>query len=168
MNKNKILIILLFIVVLALITYYIFFVSNDSLNGIVDTKDFEIQFYKIGVIEEYNSNNANASISYDNKYVYINVPNLMSPGAYAKFPITIKNVGMYTSRLESITEYGFDDNSLISIEYEGLNVANEPLEPNDEITFYVIVKWDKNALNKKDSVNIKIKLNYIQNEGGKV
>ena len=166
MNKKKMLIISIFTSIVILIAYYIFFISTDSNKNVVDMSDFEVQFYKIGIIEEHNSNGASASISYDKKFVYISVPNLMSPGAYALIPITVENVGTRTSRLDSITEYGFDYNSSINIKYENLSVINSSLKPGDKMTFYVIIKWDENAIINDETVNIKIKLNYVQDEGG--
>lgn len=166
MNKKKILIISIFTSIIILIAYYIFFISMDSNRNVVDMGDFEVQFHEIGTIEEHNSNGASANISYDKKFVYINVPRLMSPGAYVIIPITVKNVGIRTSRLYSITEYGFDYNSFIDVKYENLNISNDFLKPGDEMTFNVIIKWNENAIINDETVNIKIKLNYVQDEGG--
>ena len=168
MNRKKIIIILLFIIISICMAYYIFFLSAKSPKHLIATKDIEIQFHKIGAIKEYNSNYASASISYDKKTVYINVPELMGPGAYAEIPITIKNVGIRTTRLESITEYGFDNKGSIDIKYEGLSVANRPLNPGEETTFYVLIKQNEKILLGSEIINIKIELNYVQDEGGRV
>lgn len=154
--------------ILICIAYYIFFLSNSPTNGVATTKDVEVQFYKIGVIKEYNSNNASASISDDKTIVYIDVPGLMGKGAYAKIPVTIKNVGTRTARLASIAEYGLGSNGTIDIKYEGLSVAGRPLKPGDETTFYVLIVQNENILVENETINIRIELNYVQDEGGRV
>ena len=168
MNKKRILLILIFMVIFICVAYYILFLSNSPTNGVATTKDVEVQFYKIGVIKEYNSNNASASISDDKMFVYINVPELMGKGAYARIPVTIKNVGIRTARLVSIAEYGFDSNGSIDIKYEELSVAGRPLKPGDETTFYVSFMQIENILVENDTINIRIELNYVQDEGGRV
>lgn len=168
MNKKRILLILIFMVIFISVAYYILFLSNSPANGVATTKDVEVQFYKIGVIKEYNSNNASASISDDKMFVYINVPELMGKGAYARIPVTIKNVGIRTARLVSIAEYGFDSNGSIDIKYEELSVAGRPLKPGDETTFYVSIMQSENILVENETINIRIELNYVQDEGGRV
>lgn len=164
MNKKRVLIILTFMIIFSFVAYYVFFLSSNLKSHMATTKNIEVLFHKIGVIKEYNSRNASAIINYDKTFVYINVPELMGQGAYAEIPITVKNVGILTARLESITEYGFDSSSSIDVKYENLSVLNKPLAPGDETTFNVLIK--QNYLTENETLNIKIELNYVQDEGG--
>lgn len=164
MNKKRVLVVLAFAIIFIFIAYYVFFLSSNPKKHIATTKDIEVLFHKIGVIKEYNSRNASAIISYDKTFVYINVPELMGVGSYAEIPITVKNVGVRTARLESITEYGFDSSSSIDVKYENLSVLNKPLAPGDETTFNVLIK--QNNITENETINIKIELNYVQDEGG--
>lgn len=164
MNKKGVLIILTFMIIFSFVAYYVFFLSSNLKRHMATTKNIEVLFHKIGVIKEYNSRNASAIINYDKTFVYINVPELMGQGAYAEIPITVKNVGILTARLESITEYGFDSSSSIDVKYENLSVLNKPLAPGDETTFNVLIK--QNYATENETLNIKIELNYVQDEGG--
>ncbi len=163
MRKQKLLILsLTFTVIILFIAYYVFFMNNEVEEKNAKVKDLDVIFYKIDKIEELYSTGASAKIDKGKKRIFINAPNLMSKGAYVKIPITIKNVGKATAKLESIMEYGFNENGPISIIYEGIGVTDKALLPNEETEFYVIISWDKDMIETSASTNIEIRFNYIQ------
>ena len=91
----------------------------------------------------------------------IYVPNLMQKGAYAEFPVIIKNIGTLPAKLQSINQYSIG-NTLIHVNYKGISVLDEVLYPNEERTFYVNVSLlrDVNVPNVK--FDFQINFNYIQ------
>lgn len=167
MKKQKLLVVLLaFIVISLFFAYYLFFVSNDAILNSAKVRDLDVIFYKVGKIEQNNSFNASATINEGNKKIFINVDKLIGKGAYVKIPVTIKNVGKATARLDSIYEYNFNKNEAISITYEGIGVTNKPLLPNEQLDFYIIISLVED-INKIDvTTNFEIRFNYIQ-VGGK-
>ena len=162
MRKQKILIVSLIFIILSLfIAYYIFFMNKDTDLKVASTKDLDVIFYKVGKIEEVYSTDAHATIDDSKKYIYIDVPNLCTKGAYAKIPITIKNIGTKVAALDSITEYGFDKKGPINITYEGIGVTDKPLSPNEETSFFVVIRQEE-SVQEQVSVRIQIMFNYVQ------
>lgn len=153
---------LIFIVILLFIGYYIFYINSDALLVKAKVKDIDVIFYKIDKIEEMGSTDASAVIDNSKKRIYIDVPNLMGKGSYAKIPITIKNIGIKPAKLESIYEYGLDDSKPISVKYRGIGVTDKVLMPNEEAKFYVIVSLNDDITFQSISTNIEIRFNYIQ------
>lgn len=163
MKKQNIIIILLVLFILvALVGYDVFKINGDAIEKTSSVKSLNVDFIKIGKVEEVGSEKAYAKITSNNKNVTINVPNLLYKGAYAKFPITIKNTGNLTARLRSITERNISSNGSIQISYDGLSVFNKPLKPGDTAEFYVTVSWKDNEFAKNDNLSFQILLNYVQ------
>lgn len=163
MKKQKLLLVILIFIISALfISYYIFKMDSNNEGNTADVGNFNVIFKKIGTIEEVNSEGAKAVISEDKKYIYINVPRLLVKGAYAEFPIVIKNTGDLSAKLVSITEYGLDESGPIDVNYKGIGVTDEPLSPGEEKSFTVRVEWSRDMIESSASTNISIKFNYVQ------
>ena len=125
-------------------------------------KDLNVEFKSIGKIEEYGSYGATAEISNDKKTVLINVPKLSYMGAYAVVPITVKNVGQLPAKLESIYEYGTNDNEAIKITYDGIAVTDKALNPLEEEKFFIKVSWENELKQDSSEIEFYIRFNYVQ------
>lgn len=163
MKKQNIFIVL---VVLCMITmavgYYIFRTNVEVSSKTAAAKDLEVIFTDIGEIKQEGSESATAIISDDKKKVIINVPNLKYKGAYADFPITIKNVGIVPARLESISQYGIGNDASINVSYVGIGITDSVLNPGDEQKFNIKVSWIRNLLGNVNNYEFVIRLNYVQ------
>ena len=163
MKKQNIVIVLLMLFILvALVGYEVFKINSETIEKTSSVKSLNVDFIKIGKIEEVGSEGAYAKITSNKKNVTINVPSLLYKGAYAKFPITVKNTGNLTARLRSIIEKNISSNGSIQISYDGLSVFNKPLKPGDTTEFYVTVSWKDNEFAKSDNLSFQILLNYVQ------
>ena len=125
-------------------------------------KDLDVEFESIGKLEEYGSYGATAEISDDKKTVLINVPKLSYMGAYAVVPITVKNVGQIPAKLESIYEYGTNDNEAIKITYDGIAVTDKALNPLEEEKFFIKVSWENELKQDSSEIEFYIRFNYVQ------
>ena len=125
-------------------------------------KDLDVEFESIGNLEEYGSYGATAEISDDKKTVLINVPKLSYMGAYAVVPITVKNVGQMPAKLESIYEYGTNDNEAIKITYDGIAVTDKALNPLEEEKFFIKVSWENELKQDSSEIEFYIRFNYVQ------
>ena len=125
-------------------------------------KDLDVEFESIGNLEEYGSYGATAEISDDKKTVLINVPKLSYMGAYAVVPITVKNVGQIPAKLESIYEYGTNDNEAIKITYDGIAVTDKALNPLEEEKFFIKVSWENELKQDSSEIEFYIRFNYVQ------
>ena len=125
-------------------------------------KNLDVEFESIGKIEEYGSYGATAEISDDKKTVLINVPKLSYMGAYAVVPITVKNVGQIPAKLESIYEYGTNDNEAIKITYDGIAVTDKALNPLEEEKFFIKVSWENELKQDSSEIEFYIRFNYVQ------
>ena len=125
-------------------------------------KDLDVEFESIGKLEEYGSYGATAEISDDKKTVLINVPKLSYMGAYAVVPITVKNVGQMPAKLESIYEYGTNDNEAIKITYDGIAVTDKALNPLEEEKFFIKVSWENELKQDSSEIEFYIRFNYVQ------
>ena len=125
-------------------------------------KDLDVEFESIGKLEEYGSYDATAEISDDKKTVLINVPKLSYMGAYAVVPITVKNVGQLPAKLESIYEYGTNDNEAIKITYDGIAVTDKALNPLEEEKFFIKVSWENELKQDSSEIEFYIRFNYVQ------
>lgn len=163
MKKQSLLIVIVILILLGVsVGYSVVRISTNVKGKTSIVKDLDVEFESIGKIEEYGSYGATAEISDDKKTVLINVPKLSYMGAYAVVPITVKNVGQIPAKLESIYEYGTNDNEAIKITYDGIAVTDKALNPLEEEKFFIKVSW-KNEL-KQDSSEIEfyIRFNYVQ------
>ena len=163
-KEKKLLILGIFIIISSFIAYYVFFVSTttNSNKKLARIKDIDVIFYKVGKIEEFNSFNSSATIYNNGKNLYINVPNLSSLGAYSKIPVVIKNIGDKSARLDSIVEYGFNNQGAINVIYDSYNIFNNSLKPLDESILYITIMWDKKTIKESEQINIQLQLNYVQ------
>ncbi len=163
MKKQSLLIVIVILILLGVsVGYSVVRISTNVKGKTSIVKDLDVEFESIGKLEEYGSYGATAEISDDKKTVLINVPKLSYMGAYAVVPITVKNVGQMPAKLESIYEYGTNDNEAIKITYDGIAVTDKALNPLEEEKFFIKVSW-KNEL-KQDSSEIEfyIRFNYVQ------
>lgn len=130
MKKQSLLIVIVILILLGVsVGYSVVRISTNVKGKTSIVKDLDVEFESIGKLEEYGSYGATAEISDDKKTVLINVPKLSYMGAYAVVPITVKNVGQIPAKLESIYEYGTNDNEAIKITYDGIAVTDKALNP---------------------------------------
>ena len=163
MKKQSLLIVIVILILLGVsVGYSVVRISTNVKGKTSIVKNLDVEFESIGKIEEYGSYGATAEISDDKKTVLINVPKLSYMGAYAVVPITVKNVGQMPAKLESIYEYGTNDNEAIKITYDGIAVTDKALNPLEEEKFFIKVSWENEL--KKDSSEIEfyIRFNYVQ------
>ena len=133
MKKQSLLIVIVILILLGVsVGYSVVRISTNVKGKTSIVKDLDVEFESIGKLEEYGSYGATAEISDDKKTVLINVPKLSYMGAYAVVPITVKNVGQIPAKLESIYEYGTNDNEAIKITYDGIAVTDKALNPLEE------------------------------------
>lgn len=163
MKKQNLFVVLLVLCIITMAVGYSIFRTDIKVGGRTAVfEDLQVIFVKIGKIEEVNSMNASAVISKDGKTVTISVPKLMGKGAYARIPITIKNVGTIPAKLRSISQFGLSNDTAISVTYNGIGVTDSVLEPGDEQNFDVKVSWARDLRNHVSNYDFIIKFNYVQ------
>lgn len=163
MKKQNIVIVFIVLIILTMsIGYSIFRTSTSVIGKTAVMKNLDINFYNIGKINQEGCEDVQANISDDKKSVVVNISKLEYKGAYAIIPITVENSGNIPARLESIYEYGIEEDSAINITYEGTGATDTILSPGDIVTFDLKIAWE-NDLNKDfESLEFLIKFNYIQ------
>lgn len=163
MNKTRIIFVVLVVIFISVcFGYKVIKTDSEVNNKFASIKDLDVIVYKIGNIEEYESTDATATILQDKKSVIIDVPNLLSKGAYVKIPITIKNVGELPAKLSSIYQNGLSKNSAIKVSYNGIGLMDIVLNPEDERDIEIIIYWDKKDWYEIADIQFLIKFNYIQ------
>lgn len=163
MKKQSLLIVIVILILLGVsVGYSVVRISTNVKGKISIVKDLDVEFESIGKIEEYGSYGATAEISDDKKTVLINVPKLSYMGAYAVVPITVKNVGQLPAKLESIYEYGTNDNEAIKITYDGIAVTDKALNPMEEEKFFIKVSWENELKQDSSEIEFYIRFNYVQ------
>lgn len=163
MKKQSLLIVIVILILLGVSVGYSVVRISTNVNGKTSiVKDLDVEFESIGKIEEYGSYGATAEISDDKKTVLINVPKLSYMGAYAVVPITVKNVGQLPAKLESIYEYGTNDNEAIKITYDGIAVTDKALNPMEEEKFFIKVSWENELKQDSSEIEFYIRFNYVQ------
>ena len=163
MKKQSLLIVIVILVLLGASVGYSVFRVSTNVNGKTSiVKDLDVEFESIGKIEESGSKDATAEISDDKKTVLINVPKLSYVGAYAIVPITVKNVGQIPAKLESIYEYGTNDNEAIKITYDGIAITDKALNPLEEEKFFIKVSWENELKQDSSEIEFYIRFNYVQ------
>lgn len=163
MKKQSLFIVLVVLCMITMAVGYSIFRTNVEVAGkTAMAQDIEVIFTKIGEIKQEGCENATAVISENKKKVTINIDYLKYKGAYADFPITIKNVGTIPARLESIRQFGIGNDSSINISYTGIGVTDSVLNPGDEQNFNVRVSWLRELLNNENKYNFSISFNYVQ------
>lgn len=163
MKKQSLLIVIVILILLGVsVGYSVVRVSTNVKGKTSIVKDLNVEFKSIGKIEEYGSYGATAEISDDKKTVLINVPKLSYMGAYAVVPITVKNVGQIPAKLESIYEYGTNDNEAIKITYDGIAVTDKALNPLEEEKFFIKVSWENELKQDSSEIEFYIRFNYVQ------
>lgn len=163
MKKQSLLIVIVILVLLGLsVGYSVFRVSTNVKGKTSIVKDLDVEFESIGKIEENGSRCATAEISDDKKTVLINVPKLSYMGAYVVVPITVKNVGQIPAKLESIYEYGTNDNDAIKITYDGIAITDKALNPLEEEKFFIKVSWENELKQDSSEIEFYIRFNYVQ------
>lgn len=163
MKKQSLLIVIVILILLGLsVGYSVVRISTNVKGKTSIVKDLDVEFKSIGKIEEYGSYGATAEISDDKKTVLINVPKLSYMGAYAIVPITVKNVGQLPAKLESIYEYGTNDNEAIKITYDGIAVTDKALNPMEEEKFFIKVSWENELKQDSSEIEFYIRFNYVQ------
>lgn len=163
MKKQSLLIVIVILILLGvLVGYSVVRISTNVKGKASIVKDLDVEFESIGKLEEYGSYGATAEISDDKKTVLINVPKLSYMGAYAVVPITVKNVGQIPAKLESIYEYGTNDNEAIKITYDGIAVTDKALNPLEEEKFFIKVSWENELKQDSSEIEFYIRFNYVQ------
>ena len=163
MKKQSLLIVIVILILLGVsVGYSVVRISTNVKGKTSIVKNLDVEFESIGKIEEYGSYGATAEISDDKKKVLINVPKLSYMGAYAVVPITVKNVGQIPAKLESIYEYGTNDNEAIKITYDGIAVTDKALNPLEEEKFFIKVSWENELKQDSSEIEFYIRFNYVQ------
>lgn len=163
MKKQSLLIVIVILILLGVsVGYSVVRISTNVKGKTSIVKDLDVEFESIGKLEEYGSYGATAEISNDKKTVLINVPKLSYMGAYAVVPITVKNVGQIPAKLESIYEYGTNDNEAIKITYDGIAVTDKALNPLEEEKFFIKVSWENELKQDSSEIEFYIRFNYVQ------
>lgn len=163
MKKQSLLIVIVILILLGVsVGYSVVRISTNVKGKTSIVKDLDVEFESIGKIEEHGSYDATAEISDDKKTVLINVPKLSYMGAYAVVPITVKNVGQIPAKLESIYEYGTNDNEAIKITYDGIAVTDKALNPLEEEKFFIKVSWENELKQDSSEIEFYIRFNYVQ------
>lgn len=163
MKKQSLLIVIVILILLGVsVGYSVVRISTNVKGKTSIVKDLDVEFESIGKLEEYGSYGATAEISDDKKTVLINVPKLSYMGAYAVVPITVKNVGQMPAKLESIYEYGTNDNEAIKITYDGIAVTDKALNPLEEEKFFIKVFWENELKQDSSEIEFYIRFNYVQ------
>ncbi len=163
MKKQSLLIVIVILILLGLsVGYSVFRVSTNVKGKTSIVKDLDVEFESIGKIEENGSMNVTSEISDDKKTVLINVPKLSYMGAYVIVPITVKNVGQMPAKLESIYEYGTNDNDAIKITYDGIAITDKALNPLEEEKFFIKVSWENELKQDSSEIEFYIRFNYVQ------
>ena len=163
MKKQSLLIVIVILILLVVsVGYSVVRISINVKGKTSIVKNLDVEFESIGKIEEYGSYGATAEISDDKKTVLINVPKLSYMGAYAVVPITVKNVGQIPAKLESIYEYGTNDNEAIKITYDGIAVTDKALNPLEEEKFFIKVSWENELKQDSSEIEFYIRFNYVQ------
>lgn len=163
MKKQSLLIVIVILILLGVsVGYSVVRISINVKGKTSIVKNLDVEFESIGKIEEYGSYGATAEISDDKKKVLINVPKLSYMGAYAVVPITVKNVGQIPAKLESIYEYGTNDNEAIKITYDGIAVTDKALNPLEEEKFFIKVSWENELKQDSSEIEFYIRFNYVQ------
>ena len=163
MKKQSLLIVIVILILLGVSVGYSVVRIGTNVKGKTSiVKNLDVEFESIGKIEEYGSYGATVEISDDKKTVLINVPKLSYMGAYAVVPITVKNVGQIPAKLESIYEYGTNDNEAIKITYDGIAVTDKALNPLEEEKFFIKVSWENELKQDSSEIEFYIRFNYVQ------
>ena len=163
MKKQSLLIVIAILILLGVsVGYSVVRISTNVKGKTSIVKDLNVEFESIGKLEEYGSYGATAKISSDKKTVLINVPKLSYMGAYVVVPITVKNVGQLPAKLESIYEYGTNDNEAIKITYDGIAVTDKALNPLEEEKFFIKVSWENELKQDSSEIEFYIRFNYVQ------
>ncbi len=163
MKKQSLLIVIVILILLGVsVGYSVVRISTNVKGKTSIVKDLDVEFESIGKLEEYGSYDATAEISDDKKTALINVPKLSYMGAYAVVPITVKNVGQLPAKLESIYEYGTNDNEAIKITYDGIAVTDKALNPLEEEKFFIKVSWENELKQDSSEIEFYIRFNYVQ------
>jgi hypothetical protein len=163
MKKQSLLIVIVILILLGVsVGYSVVRISTNVKGKTSIVKDLDVEFESIGKLEEYGSYDATAEISDDKRTVLINVPKLSYMGAYAVVPITVKNVGQIPAKLESIYEYGTNDNEAIKITYDGIAVTDKALNPLEEEKFFIKVSWENELKQDSSEIEFYIRFNYVQ------
>ena len=163
MKKQSLLIVIVILILLGVsVGYSVVRISTNVKGKASIVKDLDVEFESIGKLEEYGSYGATAEISDDKKTVLINVPKLSYMGAYAVVPIMVKNVGQIPAKLESIYEYGTNDNEAIKITYDGIAVTDKALNPLEEEKFFIKVSWENELKQDSSEIEFYIRFNYVQ------
>ena len=163
MKKQSLLIVIVILILLGVsVGYSVVRISTNVKGKASIVKDLDVEFESIGKLEEYGSYGATAEISDDKKTVLINVPKLSYMGAYAVVPITVKNVGQIPAKLESIYEYGTNDNEAIKLSYDGIAVTDKALNPLEEEKFFIKVSWENELKQDSSEIEFYIRFNYVQ------
>ena len=163
MKKQSLLIVIVILILLGVsVGYSVVRISTNVKGKTSIVKNLDVEFESIGKIEEYGSYGATVEISDDKKTVLINVTKLSYMGAYAVVPITVKNVGQIPAKLESIYEYGTNDNEAIKITYDGIAVTDKALNPLEEEKFFIKVSWENELKQDSSEIEFYIRFNYVQ------
>ncbi len=162
MKRQSLLIVLIVLCIITMAVGYSIFRTNAEVSGKTSSaKNLEVVFTKIGQIKREGCTKASAVISEDKKTVTINFESLNYNGAYADFPITLKNVGSIPAKLYSINQYGLDDDK-VNVSYTGIGITDLVLNPGDEKEFNVRVSWKHDLKDDNSNYKFYIKFNYIQ------
>lgn len=164
MNKQRLIVVLIVLFLLTIATGYVVFRTDINIEAegkTASAKNLNVIFKDVGTPTEVYSTDASAVISNSRKILSISVPNLMQKGAYADFPVTIKNIGTLPARLQSINQYSVG-NAFIFVNYRGISVMDPVLYPNEERNFNVRVSLVRDIDVQNIKFDFQINFNYIQ------
>ena len=137
----------------------------QKVDGYVNNsnQDFKVEF-ESAMISDYEGTNADniyARVSKDNRALFVSAGDLMYPGAFVSYDVTIKNSGIYDAKIESIEVLGKENAKAIKV--KGLEKYNgEVLKSGEESTVNFSIIWDESYNEADESVNFEIRINYMQ------
>lgn len=164
MRKQRLIVVLIVLFLLTIATGYVIFRINvdvETQGKTASAKNLEVIFKSVGTPTEVYSTDASAIISQNRKNLDIYVPNLMQKGAYAEFPVTIKNIGTLPAKIQSINQYSIG-NAAIWVDYRGISILDKVLYPNEERNFFVRVSLLREINVQSIKFDFHINFNYIQ------
>ncbi len=129
-------------------------------------EDFNVEFCEGKIISYDGINNANILISKDHKDIYLQITDLLYPGAYAKFSVNIINLGSLSAKIETLVTNGFEKSKIIKFRLlDEEKIYNTILKPGENVDLDFIIEWDKNSVFEADeelSFNIQVIASSVQ------
>lgn len=163
-KRRMLLFVLLFLLGISVIGYAVLSETINISGTASASGDFDVEFYQVGEIVESGSQNAEATISSDKNTLTIKVPMLEYPGAYAEIPVTVRNNGTISAKLESVEADGLEEASrAVKITYSGeASEEQTVIDSQGTANMSIRIEWDSEVNAPASDVSFTIRLNYIQ------